>query len=109
MSSVLLDGPMRWDVTGRGQELREALHSVGAVTLFVEDPRRSRAFYGEVFDLPVLFEDEDSVAFRFDNLVVNLLRVVAARELVDPAAVAEPESGARFQLTVWVDDADAVC
>jgi len=85
------------------------LKSVGAITLFVEEPRRSQSFYEEVFDLPVIWEDEDSAAFRFENTIVNLLRVPAARELIDPGAVASREAGSRFQLTIWVDDADAAC
>ncbi|TML59300.1 MAG: VOC family protein, partial [Actinobacteria bacterium] len=85
-----------------------SLKSVGAITLFVEDPRRSQSFYGEVFDLPVIWEDEDSAAFSFENTIVNLLRVPAARELVEPGTVGSREAGSRFQLTVWVDDADAV-
>lgn len=86
-----------------------SLKDVGAITLFVEDPRRSKSFYERVFDLPVLFEDEASAAFRFDNMIVNLLKVSAAHELIDPGTVASPESGSRFQLTIGVEDADAVC
>ena len=86
-----------------------SLKSVGAITLFVEDPRRSQAFYDEVFDLPVIWEDEDSAVFRFENTIVNLLRIPAARDLIDPGAVASRETGSRFQLTIWVDDADAAC
>jgi catechol 2,3-dioxygenase-like lactoylglutathione lyase family enzyme len=86
-----------------------SLKDVGAITLFVEDPQRSKSFYERVFDLPVLFEDEASAAFRFDNMIVNLLRVSAAHDLIDPGTVASPESGSRFQLTIGVDDADAVC
>lgn len=82
---------------------------VGAITLFVEDPQRSKAFYREVFDLPVLFEDEASTMFKFDNTIINLLASSAARELIDPAAVAGQEAGSRLQLTIWVDDADAAC
>jgi lactoylglutathione lyase len=85
------------------------LTSVGAITLFVADTQRSKAFYEEVFGAPAIFEDESSVAFRFDNLIVNLLAMPAARELIDPAAVAEQAAGSRFQLTIWVDDADAIC
>jgi lactoylglutathione lyase len=85
-----------------------SLKSVGAITLFVDDPRRSQSFYEKVFDLPVIWEDEDSAGFRFENTIVNLLRIPAARELIDPGAVASREAGSRFQLTVWVDDADAV-
>ena len=85
-----------------------ALKSVGAITLFVDDPRRSQSFYEEVFDLPVIWEDEDSAAFKFDNTIVNLLRIPAARDLIEPGSVASREAGSRFQLTIWVDDADAV-
>src|SRR4029453_8941192 len=85
------------------------LTSVGAITLFVEDTQRSKTFYEEVFGAPVIFEDESSVAFRFDNLIVNLLMTPAARELIEPASVADQAAGSRVQLTIWVDDADAVC
>ena len=74
-----------------------SLRSVGAITLFVDDPQRSKSFY------------QDSAAFGFENLIVNLLKMPAARDLIDPGAVADAEAGSRFQLTVWVNDADAVC
>ncbi len=89
--------------------MSEPLKSVGAITLFVADPRRSKAFYQEVFGAEILFEDEDSVAFRFDNLIVNLLASRAAVELIEPAPVAQGAEGSRFQLTIWVSDTDAVC
>jgi catechol 2,3-dioxygenase-like lactoylglutathione lyase family enzyme len=95
--------------TERGAEVSASLKSVGAITLFVEDPRRSQSFYEDVFDLPAIYEDEDSAGFRFENTIVNLLKTPAARDLIDPGAVASPEAGSRFQLTIWVDDADAVC
>jgi lactoylglutathione lyase len=87
----------------------ELLKSVGAITLFVEDPQRSKAFYEKVFEAPVMFEDDDSAAFKFENLIVNLLKTPAAHELIDPATVASRDDGSRFQLTIWVDDADAAC
>jgi catechol 2,3-dioxygenase-like lactoylglutathione lyase family enzyme len=85
-----------------------SLKSVGAITLFVEDPRQAQSFYAKVFDLPVIWEDEDSAVFQFENTIVNLLKIPAARELIEPGAVADREAGSRFQLTIWVDDADAV-
>jgi len=85
------------------------LKSVGAITLFVEDPQRSRSFYEDVFGLSAIHEDDDAAAFSFENTIVNLLALPAARELIDPGDVASRESGSRFQLTIWVDDADAVC
>jgi catechol 2,3-dioxygenase-like lactoylglutathione lyase family enzyme len=86
-----------------------SLKSVGAITIFVEDPKRSKAFYEHVFDAPAVYEDENSVAFKFDNTIVNLLARPAAQELVGPAPVARGDAGSSFQLTVWADDADAVC
>ena len=86
-----------------------SLQSVGAITLFSEDPPRSKAFYERVFDLAAIYEDDDAVAFRFENTIVNLLRRPAAESLIEPAAVAAPGTGAGFQLTIWVDDADSAC
>lgn len=86
-----------------------SLKSVGAITLFVEDPQRSKSFYEDVFGVPVIYEDEDAATFKFENTIVNLLRTPAAHELIAPGVVASPEAGSRFQLTIWVDDADAAC
>lgn len=85
-----------------------SLKSVGAITLFVEDPRRSQSYYEKVFDLPVIWQDEDSAVFQFENTIVNLLKIPAARDLIEPGAVADREAGSRFQLTIWVEDTDAV-
>ncbi len=89
--------------------MRASLKSVGAITLFVEDPERSKPFYQDVFDVPVVYEDESSAVFKFENTIVNLLKTPDARSLIAPAAVATRENGSRFQLTIWVDDTDAVC
>ena len=88
--------------------MNATLESVGAITLFVEDPRRSQSFYEEVFALPVIWEDEDSAVFKFENTLVNLLKMSAAHDLIEPGSVGSREAGSRFQLTTWVDDADAV-
>jgi lactoylglutathione lyase len=89
--------------------MSEPLKSVGAITLFVDDPQRSKEFYARVFDASTVYEDGNSAVFQFENMVVNLLRAPAAHELIEPAPVAPRESGARFQLTIWVEDVDAVC
>jgi catechol 2,3-dioxygenase-like lactoylglutathione lyase family enzyme len=86
----------------------ESLKGVGAITLFVEDPQRSKAFYEKVFEVPVLFEDENSVAFQFENTIINLLATPAAHELIEPGTVGGPDAGARFQFTIFVEDANAV-
>jgi lactoylglutathione lyase len=86
-----------------------SLKSIGAITLFVEDPERSKTFYQGVFGLPVHFEDANSVVFKFENLILNLLELQAANDLIEPAPVARREAGSRFQFTIWVADADSVC
>ncbi|MEC5167618.1 VOC family protein [Glaciihabitans sp. GrIS 2.15] len=83
--------------------------SITAITLFVDDLAATRAFYLEVFGLPILFEDENSAVFRFDNTMINLLRSSAAVSLIDPATVASRGSGSRLQLTLDVEKVDATC
>ncbi len=85
------------------------LQHISAISLFVEDLRTSKIFYQEVFGVPVVFEDSNSVAVKFDNLIVNLLHVGSAAEIVEPGAVAAGDAGSRFQLSIWVPDLDAVC
>ena len=82
---------------------------ISAITLFADDLAATRQFYLDVFGLPIMFEDADSAVFNFGNTLINLLKATAATELIEPAAVARPELGARAQLTVDVDDVDAMC
>jgi catechol 2,3-dioxygenase-like lactoylglutathione lyase family enzyme len=82
---------------------------IGAITLFVEDLATAKQFYLDVFELPVMFEDDNSVVFNFGNTIINLLDATEAPSLIDPAAVASPEAGARQQFTIEVDDVDATC
>ncbi len=81
---------------------------IAAITLFVEDLEAARRFYGEVFRGPVVYEDGNSVVFKFGDTLVNLLRASEAPSLVAPATVAPPEAGVRFQFTLGVDDVDRV-
>ena len=82
---------------------------IGAITLFVEDVETTKRFYREVFGIPVHFADEVSVVFAFGGTLVNLLKAGEASELIGPAVVARADAGARMQLTIQVDDVDAVC
>jgi catechol 2,3-dioxygenase-like lactoylglutathione lyase family enzyme len=91
-----------------GAEMSQPLKNVGAITMFVEDPQRSKPFYERVFDVAPVYDAEEAVAFEFENTIVNLLRTSEAPELIGPATVAGAESGSRFQLTIWVEDTDAV-
>jgi lactoylglutathione lyase len=81
---------------------------IGAIVLFTEDLDRSKGFYLDIFGLPVTFEDDNSAMFRFKNTMVVLLGATAAPELIGPATVASRDTGARMQLSIFVDDVDAV-
>jgi catechol 2,3-dioxygenase-like lactoylglutathione lyase family enzyme len=80
-----------------------------AITLFVEDLGAMKQFYLDVFGLPVIFEDPNSAVFKFGDTLINLLKIAAADELVEPAKVAGREVGSRFVFTIQVDDVDALC
>ena len=85
------------------------MKGLGALTLFVEDLERSKSFYRDALGLRLIYADESSAVFDFDNTVINLLSRSEARELIEPAIVAGPETGSRMMLTIWVADADAAC
>jgi catechol 2,3-dioxygenase-like lactoylglutathione lyase family enzyme len=91
------------------REVIEALDGLGAITLFTEDLARTAAFYRDVFGLKLLFEDDTSAVFGFGATVINVLQADAAPELIEPAPVGGPDAGRRMQLTIWVEDTDAVC
>jgi catechol 2,3-dioxygenase-like lactoylglutathione lyase family enzyme len=81
--------------------------TLGAITLFVTDRAAARDFYERLFDAEPIFEDATSAAFRLSNVIINLLVRSSADELVTPAHVAQPDSGAAQMLTLEVDDVDA--
>lgn len=80
-----------------------------AITLFVEDLAAAKQYYQDAFCLPVKFEDDDSAVFDFGNTLVNLLKITAASELIEPTDVGVLEAGARMVLSVEVDDVDTRC
>ena len=81
-----------------GNLMSTPLTTIGAITLFVDDPRQAKAFYERVFDARLVFEDDDSAAFGFEGTIVNLLATPAARDLVAPGLVADGQQGSRCQL-----------
>jgi len=80
-----------------------------AITLFTEDLEATKRFYQDVFGLPIAYEDDDSAVFNFGSTMINLLKSTAAVDLIAPAAVASPGAGSRLQLTVQVENVDAMC
>jgi lactoylglutathione lyase len=84
----------------------ERTKQVFAVTLFVEDLEATERFYHDVFGMPLIHKDGESIAYRFPNMVVNLLAAASAAELIEPAPVGAAGTPARMVLTLQVDDVD---
>src|SRR5215208_2767416 len=80
-----------------------------AITLFTENLEQAKEFYQNTFGLPIDYEDTNSAVFKFGNTLINLLRITEAGELIDPAKVADRESGARYMFTIMVEDVEAMC
>ena len=59
--------------------------SIDAITLFVEDVAATKAFYLEVFDLPLHYEDPNSAVLKFGDTLINLLDGERARVLAESA------------------------
>jgi catechol 2,3-dioxygenase-like lactoylglutathione lyase family enzyme len=85
------------------------MKDLGAITMFVQDAKRSKAFYGDQLGFPLLYEDDVCAVFDIGNTIINLLNISEAPGLIAPAAVADQAAGSRFQLSIWVDDAHAMC
>jgi hypothetical protein len=80
--------------------------AIEVVTLFVDGISEAKAFYSNVFEPKVVYEDEVSCVLKFDGAMVNLLQASNAPLLVQPALVAPAASGARILLTIKVADVD---
>lgn len=83
--------------------------TLSAISLFVEDLAVTKDFYTRVFKVPIVYEDENSAVAKFDNLMVNLLKVESAEDIVAPGVVAPKAAGSRFQISIWVADVESVC
>src|SRR3954465_6421394 len=88
------------DTSKGGALVSESLNSVGAITMFVADRDRAKSFYERAFDAESVYEDEHSIALKFEKMIVNLLVVSEAHSLIGPAVVAGQDAGSRFQLTI---------
>jgi lactoylglutathione lyase len=87
----------------------EGLDRVEVITVFVEDLEAAKAFYGRVFGLETVYEDDNSAVVALENLMINLLVVAEADALVEPRTVGGSDSGPRVLFTIRVTDVDVVC
>ena len=95
--------------TAKGADAHRWPKAITAITLFVEDLAAAKQFYLETFGLPVHYEDDNSAVFKFENTLINLLKLTEADELIAPAKVAAREAGSRVVFTIEVEDVDALC
>lgn len=97
------------DITKPSAMMNAWPKEIFAITLFTENLEQAKEFYQNTFGLPVDYEDSNSAVFKFGGTLVNLLKISEAKELIEPAKVANRESGARYVFTIHVDDVDALC
>jgi catechol 2,3-dioxygenase-like lactoylglutathione lyase family enzyme len=79
---------------------------IGAINLIVGDLGRSKAFYQEVFGLPLQHEDEETAMFRFEDTYVFLQRGSVQQD-PDSDALGLARRGVG-QFVIFVGDVDAV-
>ena len=80
---------------------------IGAINLIVGDLERSKAFYRDVFGLPLQLEDEVSAMFRFKDTYVFLQRGSGQQDGPDGDALRLAETGVG-QFVIFVDYVDGV-
>lgn len=87
--------------------MAEWVKQIGAINLIVGDLGRSKAFYQEVFGLPLQHEDEDTAMFRLSDTYVFLQRGDAHQDRPSDDALRLAQNGVG-QFVIFVDDVDAV-
>ena len=97
------------DITETSDKANAWPKGIFAITLFTENLEQTKEFYQKVFGLPIDYEDPNSAVFKFGDVMINLLRITEANTLIQPAKVADRESGSRFVFTISVDDVDTMC
>ena len=80
---------------------------IGAINLIVGDLERSKAFYRDVFELPLQHEDENTAMFRFTDTYVFLQRGTGHQDGATGDALSLAQKGVG-QFVIFVDDVDAV-
>lgn len=80
--------------------------SLFAITLYCQDLTKSKDFYKNILELPIVFEDGNSCVFQLGSQMINLIPMASAPELVEPMPIAEPGAGSSFLLTIQVAEVD---
>lgn len=87
--------------------MAEWTKQIGAINLIVSDLERSKAFYRDVFGLPLQHEDQETAMFRFTDTYVFLQRGAAHQDVPADDALSLAQKGVG-QFVIFVDDVNAV-
>jgi catechol 2,3-dioxygenase-like lactoylglutathione lyase family enzyme len=98
-----------WSVTRNAGAWSVTPKRIGLVALFVADMERATSFYHCLLGSPAEHRTSDFADFRLDGITLGLLAIPAARDLIEPARIADSSSCLRFTFCTFVDDAAAVC
>jgi uncharacterized glyoxalase superfamily protein PhnB len=79
------------------------------IASFVERLAASKKFCLQISDTDIVYADPGSAALKFENLMINLLKISEAPGLIVPAKVADSSAGRRLMFTVRVPNVDEVC
>ncbi len=80
---------------------------IGAINLIVGDLERAKAFYQDVFRLPLTHEDEESAMFRLGDTYFFLQRGTTHQDRPSDDALSLAQKGVG-QFVIFVEDVDAV-
>lgn len=80
----------------------KSIQHVSAISLYVADVQRSKAFYQRIFEASVVHEDDQNIVIKMDNLFLNLLDMKLAYAPTSPDRGPLP-----LELNIWVDDVDS--
>lgn len=84
-------------------------NGVEVITFFVDDLDRATEFYRDTFGLVVEYVSKDSVVLDCGNLGLNLIVAPRGPDPMGSSEAGSKSPGARLQITIDVDDVDAVC
>ena len=82
--------------------MNEIAH-INAISLYVEDIKRSEEFYRRVFRAVIYHASEQNIVVNMGTVMLNLLDMRVAYAPTGPGRGALP-----LELNIWVDDVDAV-
>jgi len=85
------------------------LNQIECITAFISDLNKARDFYVGIFGLKIVYEDPNCIVVKFENILLNLLKISEAPELVTPQKIGQLGDGPRMMFTIKVTDVEAIC